>query len=66
MPDEKEPHWNAFEKVHISLTPVEILTGQRVPSIGNEFISTPGRTACSVGCLRLKADTCSRRARQNP
>jgi hypothetical protein len=29
--DEKEPHWSAFEKVHISLTPVEILAGQRVP-----------------------------------
>src|SRR5256885_3025856 len=31
VPDEKEPHWTAFEKVHISLTPVEVLAGQRVP-----------------------------------
>ena len=31
VPDEKEPHWTAFEKVHISLKPVEVLAGQRVP-----------------------------------
>ena len=31
VPDEKEPHWTAFEKVHISLTAVEVLAGQRVP-----------------------------------
>jgi hypothetical protein len=31
VPDEKKPHWNAFEKVHISLTPAEALARQRVP-----------------------------------
>ena len=31
VPDEKKPHWDAFEKIHISLTPVEILAGQRIP-----------------------------------
>ena len=31
VPEEKEPHWNAFEKVHISLNPPEILAGQRLP-----------------------------------
>jgi hypothetical protein len=31
VPDEKKPHWNAFEKVHISLIPVEVLAGQRLP-----------------------------------
>jgi hypothetical protein len=31
VPNEKEPQWNAFEKVHISLKPVEVLSAQRVP-----------------------------------
>jgi len=31
VPDEKEPRWNAFEKVHISLKLDEALAGQRVP-----------------------------------
>jgi hypothetical protein len=31
VPDEKKPHWNAFEKVHISLIPAEVLAGQRLP-----------------------------------
>jgi hypothetical protein len=29
VPKEKEPHWTAFEKVHISLNPIEVLAGQR-------------------------------------
>ncbi len=31
VPEKKEPRWNAFEKVHISLIPAEVLAGQRVP-----------------------------------
>jgi len=31
VPKEKEPHWTAFEKVHISLNPIEVLAGQRFP-----------------------------------
>ena len=31
VPKEKEPHWTAFEKVHISLNPREVLVGQRFP-----------------------------------
>ena len=31
VPDQKQPQWTAFEKVHISLIPVEVLAGQRVP-----------------------------------
>ena len=31
VPEQKQPRWNAFEKVHISLIPAEILAGQRVP-----------------------------------
>jgi hypothetical protein len=29
VPDEKEPHWNSFEKVHISLKPAEVLAAQK-------------------------------------
>jgi hypothetical protein len=56
VPDEKEPHWNAFEKVHISLTPVEILAGQRVPqstaSSSRSQVALP-----AAGLPALKADT---------
>jgi hypothetical protein len=31
VPEQKEPHWTAFEKVHISLNPTEILAEQRLP-----------------------------------
>ena len=31
VPESKEPHWNSFEKVHISLNSREILAGQRLP-----------------------------------
>jgi peptidoglycan hydrolase CwlO-like protein len=31
VPNEKEPRWNAFEKVHISLIPIEVLAAQRAP-----------------------------------
>ncbi len=31
VPHEKEPNWNAFESVHISLKPVEVLAAQKVP-----------------------------------
>jgi hypothetical protein len=56
VPDEKRPHWNAFEKVHISLIPAEVLAGQRVPqaAIGSSHpqVATPGTPQPS-----LKADT---------
>ena len=56
VPDEKKPHWNAFEKVHISLKPVEILAGQRAPQ------SATGSARSQVvlpaaGQAALKADT---------
>jgi hypothetical protein len=31
VPEQKEPNWTAFEKVHISLNPTEVLGGQRLP-----------------------------------
>jgi len=31
VPEDKEPHWTAFEKVHISIRPAEVLAAQRAP-----------------------------------
>jgi hypothetical protein len=31
VPEEKEPHWDAFEKVHISVKPADVFAVQRVP-----------------------------------
>ena len=56
VPDEKEPHWSAFEKVHISLTPVEILSGQRVPQSATSS-SRLQVVLPAAGLPALKADT---------
>jgi hypothetical protein len=56
VPDEKEPHWNAFEKVHISLKPVEVLAGQRM----TQAATGSSRTQVALPAARqaaLKADT---------
>ena len=55
VPDEKEPRWNAFEKVHISLSLREVLTGQRLPQAG-EGSSRPPVTMPAGGQLAIKAD----------
>jgi len=61
VPDEKKPHWNAFEKVHISLIPVEVLAGQRLPQAATGSsrpqVATPGAPQPS-----LKADTAATNA----
>ena len=31
VPDEKEPHWTAFETVHVSIKPEDILAGKEAP-----------------------------------
>ena len=31
LPDNKQPHWTAFEKVHISFKPSEVLAAQEMP-----------------------------------
>ena len=54
--DLKEPEWNAFEKVHISLKPVEILAGQNLPQ------TAPGSSRSQVALPRagqpaIKSDT---------
>lgn len=56
VPDAKEPHWNAFEKVHISLTPVEILAGQRVPQSATSS-SRSQVVPPAAGLPALKVDT---------
>jgi hypothetical protein len=56
VPDEKQPHWNAFEKVHISLTPVEVLAGQRVHQAAAGS-SRPQVATPAVPQPSLKADT---------
>ena len=56
VPEEKEPHWTAFEKVHISLNPVEVLAGQRVPQAAAGS-SRPQVALPAVGQPALKADT---------
>jgi len=56
VPEEKEPYWTAFEKVHISLIPVEVLAGQRVPQ-ATTGSSRPQVTLPTVGQPSLNADT---------
>ena len=64
VPQEKEPHWNAFEKVHISLTPVEVLAGQRVPQAATGS-SRPQVPLPAAGQPALKADTAATNATES-
>jgi len=61
VPDEKEPHWTAFEKVHISLTPVEVLAGQSVPQAATGSSRTQVALP-ATGQPALKADTAATNA----
>lgn len=56
VPDEKMPHWDAFEKVHISLIPVEFLAGERVPQAAAGSSRPPVATP-AVSQPSFKADT---------
>ena len=64
VPEEKEPHWNAFEKVHISLKPVEVLAGQRVPQ-ATTGSSRPQVALPAAGQPALKADTSATNATES-
>ncbi len=55
VPEEKEPHWSAFEKVHISLKPVEVLEGPRAPQAAGS--SQPQAALPATGQPTMKADT---------
>ena len=61
VPEEKEPRWTAFEKVHISLIPVEVLAGQRVPQAATGS-SRPQVATPAVPQPSLKADTAATNA----
>ncbi len=54
VPEMKEPRWNAFEKVHISLKPQEVLAGQKLPQAGNGS-SRPSVTMPAGGQPAFKA-----------
>jgi len=64
VPIEKEPHWNAFEKVHISLKPAEVLAGQRVPQ-ATTGSSRPQAALPAAGQPALKADTSATNATES-
>ena len=61
VPDEKKPRWNAFEKVHISLIPAEVLAGQRVLQ-ATTGSSHPQVATPAVPLPSLKADTAATNA----
>lgn len=56
VPSEKRPHWNAFEKVHLSFKPAEVLAGQKVP-LAATGSSRPPVVPPAAGQSGLKADT---------
>ena len=64
VPDEKEPRWTAFEKVHISLKPVEVLAGQRVPQPATGS-SRPQVALPAAGQATLNADTSATNATES-
>ena len=56
VPEEKEPHWNAFEKVYISLNPLEVLAGERLPQAAAGS-SRPQVALPVAGQPAIKTDT---------
>ena len=64
VPDEKEPHWTAFEKVHISLEPVKVLAGQRMPQPATGSARTQAALPAE-GQATLKADTAATNATES-
>jgi hypothetical protein len=64
VPDQKKPQWNAFEKVHISLKPAEILVGQQVPqaAVGS---SRPRSTPPATGQPTMKSNTAATNATES-
>jgi hypothetical protein len=53
LPEEKEPQWNAFERIHISLRPAEVLAGQRTSHTDNSSF----RSRFTAGQPALKDDS---------
>ncbi|NOT22206.1 MAG: hypothetical protein HOP22_05710 [Nitrospiraceae bacterium] len=61
VPEEKEPRWNAFEKVHISLRPVEVLAERRAPQAITDS-SRPQVALPTAERPALKGDTAAMNA----
>ena len=61
VPEQKEPHWTAFEKVHISLKPAEVLAGERSPqaTAGSSHSSYPQIAPHVAGQQVIPGDTSS-------
>ncbi len=56
LPEDKTPHWTAFEKVHISLKPRELLADQQAPQMATDSIRS--QVALPVaGQTAAKAET---------
>ena len=64
VPDEKEPHWTAFEKVHISLKPVDVMAAQKVPQPATGS-SRPEVALPAAGQPAMKADTSATNATES-
>lgn len=56
VPEEKMPHWTAFEQVHISLKPADVLAGQKAPQTTQDSSRLQGAPP-AVGQPALKSDT---------
>ena len=56
VPGAKQPHWNAFEKVHLSFKPADVLAGRRAP-VAETGLPRPAGSPQSSGQSTLKADT---------
>jgi hypothetical protein len=56
VPEEKAPHWTAFEKVHISIKPAEVLAALRAPQAAPEA-SPPQAALPAAEQPALKSDT---------
>ena len=61
VPDAKEPRWNPFETVHISLNPAEILAAKETPPVVAES-SRQKAAVPATGQPALKADSSMPRA----
>jgi len=64
VPEKEEPHWTAFEKVHISLNRQEVLAGQRFPHAADGS-SHPQPTLPVGGQPALKGDSSARGATES-
>jgi len=55
VPEEEEPHWTAFETVHISIRPAEVLAAQRAPHRAPDS-PPPQATLPTAGQPAVKSD----------